>query len=71
MVVDAVRWAARGKLVGNEKITFQSVFRAMAPAAAKWRALSDFVEGRFFNSLLDSNGGHDTDPRHEFAKRGR
>jgi hypothetical protein len=30
MVVDAVRWAARGKLAPDEKIDFPSVFPAMA-----------------------------------------
>lgn len=35
MVVDAVRWAARGKLASAEKITFRSVFPSMIPAEAK------------------------------------
>lgn len=35
MVVDAVRWAARGKLAAEEKINFQSVFPSMVPARTK------------------------------------
>ncbi|MHA3770506.1 hypothetical protein ACXR0O_03095 [Verrucomicrobiota bacterium sgz303538] len=35
MVVDAVRWAARGKLASDEKINFRSVFPSMIPAEAK------------------------------------
>ena len=35
MVVDAVRWAARGKLVTEEQIDFRSVFPSMVPAETR------------------------------------